>query len=154
MGGDGAVHVGQHVADLRAAGVRIGAKGDFGFFPDRIEGCQVGRVVVRLGQHLGDSHGVGLCACKLGKRGERGGISAFTPDKPCIERVKDMHRVGQGILCLERGTRRQELKQHRQVIRKFRGGRLEPASPVGLDQADHCAAPVTAFAVHMFEQVQ
>ena len=65
-----------------------------------------------------------------------------------------MRRVRQGFLHFCEGTRRQEFQQHRQVIRQFRCGGLEPACPVGLDQTDHCTAAVPAFAMNVLEEIE
>jgi hypothetical protein len=46
-GARGGIHPGENVAADRAAGIRVRAEGDLRLLPDRVEGGQIFRVVVR-----------------------------------------------------------------------------------------------------------
>ena len=65
-----------------------------------------------------------------------------------------MGRVFQGFPRFVKRTSGQEFQQNRQVVGQFGCHRFQACVPIGLDQADHRAATVAAFAVDVLEQVQ
>ncbi len=65
-----------------------------------------------------------------------------------------MRGIGQNFTRFADRAHGEEFEQHWQVVWQFRGFRLKACGPVVLNQINHRAAPVTAFAVNMLKQVE
>ncbi len=138
------------------AAIRTGCRpeADFLFLPRRIEGLEIIRLGIRLGEQAFEHRGIRFDAGKRQQRIEDREIDRPALGKAFPERGHHLKRLLDEIPRFFRLTGRSEFQEKRQEIRQFLGGRCEAAILIELDQVHHRLATIPALAMDMLEQVQ